>query len=110
MKVEIYRNLHRNCWSIRDNKTGKVIGHTDSIHLKDADLIVRQSGREKVLQEKRKNVHAFIKGRIESCEDKHIEQISYNPYKYNSFILTESKKSIFHSDHIYLNDKGEVWK
>ena len=110
MKVEVYRNLHKNCWSVRDNKTGKVIDHVDNIHIKDADLVVRKAGREKVLREKRKNVHAFVRGTIENCSSWHNEQIAYNPYKYDSFVLVESTEPIFHADHIYLNDNGEVWK
>ena len=110
MKVEVYRNLHKNCWSIRDTKTGRVIEHTDSVHIKNAKLVVRKSGREKVLREKRKNVHAFVRGTIESCSSWHTEQIAYNPYKYDSFVLVESKEPIFNAEHVYLNDKGEVWK
>ena len=110
MKVEVYRNLHKNCWSIRDNQTGRVIKHSNSVHLKDAELVVRKSGREKVLREKRKNVHAFIKGTLYSGIHIYHEQIKYNPYKYDSFVLVESKKPIFHSDYIYLNENGEVWK
>jgi len=110
MKVEVYRNLHKNCWSIRDNKTGRVIRHSNNISLKDAELVVRKSGREKVLCEKRKNVHAFIRGTIESYSYIHKQQIVYNPYKYKSFVLIDSSEPLFYADHIYLNEKGEVWK
>ena len=110
MKVEVYRNLHKNCWSIRDNKTGKVIQHVNDVHIKNATLVVRKAGREKVLREKRKNVHAFVRGTIESCSSWHTEQIAYNPYKYDSFVLVESTEPIFDAEHVYLNNKGEVWK
>jgi len=110
MKVEVYRNLHKHCWSIRDTKTGRVIEHTNNVHIKDAKLVVRKAGREKVLREKRKNVHAFVRGTIESCSSCHTEQIAYNPYKYDSFVLVESKEPIFNAEHVYLNILGEVWK
>jgi len=104
MKVEVYRNLHKNCWSVRDNKTGRVLRHVDEIHLLDADLVVRPAGREKVLREKRKNVHAFAKGEVTAWiprlpEGWHLNkdeyeaydttQIIYNPYLYDSFMLKE---------------------
>ena len=54
MKVEVYRNLHQKCWSVRDAKTGLVIDHKDNIHIQDATLVVRPAGRKKVLQEQRK--------------------------------------------------------
>ena len=131
MKVEVYRNLHKNCWSVRDNKTGRVLTHVDEIHLKNADLIVRPAGREKVLREKRKNVHAFAKGEVAASIQYQVEgwkltkdnylvkkekvsaydatQIVYNPYKYNSFVYADSEEPIFHAERIYLNNRGEVY-
>ena len=47
MKVEVYKNLHKNCWSIRDNKTGKVIQHVNDVHIKNATLVVRKAGEKK---------------------------------------------------------------
>ena len=48
--IEVYKNLHKHCWSVRDNKTGKVIQHVRNIHLVDAKLVVRPAGRERVLR------------------------------------------------------------
>ena len=64
MKVEVYRNLHQKCWSVRDCKTGKVVDHVQKIHLEDAELVVRPAGRAKVLREQRKNVHAYSMGTL----------------------------------------------
>ena len=87
--VEVYRNLHKKCWSVRQR--GKVKLHTDYICLKNAEFKVSQKGRERVLTEQRKNVHAFIKGFIVDAEeintmpDDSVEwtDVSYNPYKYD---------------------------
>lgn len=90
-KVFVYRNLHKNCWSIKQD--GLVKAHSESVHLKDCDFIVSQAGRDRVLKEKRKNVHAGIKGiltyhnsdsSIRQNENK--KEVTYNPYKYNSFV------------------------
>ena len=47
-------------------------------------------GREKVLREKRKNVHAFVKGYLQDAEnvdtDRPATQVTYNPYKYETFV------------------------
>ena len=120
VKVEVYRNLHKNCWSVRDNKTGRVLRHVDEIHLLDADLVVRPAGREKVLREKRKNVHAFAKGELLytsvgnniKIHDNYMEnfkQILYDPYQYESFVYAESEEPIFKADTVHLNNKGEVY-
>jgi hypothetical protein len=135
-QVEVYRNLHKDCWSVRDSKTRLVISHVDYIHLQNATLVVRPAGREKVLREKRKNVHAFIKGTVAacpknsgqmncryiesfemprspvlsvSCPNTDAKQITYNPYRNESFVLQPTGKPITHADHVYLNNQGKAF-
>ena len=108
MKVEVYRNLHQKCWSVRW-PNGRVVKHVDNIHIQDATLVVRPAGRKKVLQEQRKNVHAFIRGTTSDAILKLTDQITYNPYKYDSFVLTESEEPITHTKHIYLDRQGKAF-
>ena len=121
-KVEVYRNLHKKCWSVRNNATGHVLWHCNEVMLKDVDLVVRPAGRAKVLREKRKNVHAFAKGEIlyTSVGDnlkkidtggyiEKFKQIVYDPYQYESVVYAESEEPIFTADTVYLNNKGEVY-
>ena len=58
--VEVYYNLHKKCLSVR--KRGLVIDHVSSILLKNAEFVVQPAGRKRVVKEKRKNVHAYIRG------------------------------------------------
>ena len=111
MKVEVYRNLHKNCWSIRNAKTGKVIEHFDYICIKDAKLVVRPAGRAKVLREKRKNVHAFVRGEVATFEDAltATRQISYNPYKHESFMLIDTETPIKEAEIVFLANNGTGW-
>ena len=115
MEVEVYRNLHKNCWSVRDNKTGRVIDHVDDIHLENTTLVVRPAGREKVLREKRKNVHAFIKGTPSICSNGHymcsyiFDRVVYNPYRYASFVLEDTEEPITQAKYIYLSNQGKVF-
>ena len=95
-KVEVYRNLNVDCFSVRQD--GIVLAHTNYIVLKDATFVVRKKGREKVLREKRKNVHAFVRGfpttpLIAECDipdwelaDHWGTEVKYDPYKYSSFV------------------------
>ena len=62
MKVDVYRNLHKKCWSIRSVATGRVVAHKSDATVANAKFIVQPAGRAKVLREKKKNVHAFIRG------------------------------------------------
>ena len=60
MRVFIYYNLHRRCWSVKalegENK-GTVIAHCESALLSGCVMKVSEKGRQRVLREKKKNVH-----------------------------------------------------
>lgn len=98
-RVEIYRNLHNDTFSIRRN--GKVVKHLanwQSIFLKDVKFAVQPAGREKVRREGKKNVHAFIRGTYlapstfphttSEFKAKCTEWVSYNPYQDDHFTAT----------------------
>ena len=94
--VEVYRNLHKKCWSIRQG--GKVKVHTSYLCLKDAKFVVQPAGREKVLREQKKNVHAFVKGYLISASESNrltediewtCDAVTYNPYKHPYFTCGE---------------------
>lgn len=89
MKVDIYFNLHKKRLSIRHR--GKVIAHADNAELDNVKFVVSQAGRARVLMEKRKNVHAFVRGELvsynqESPNEPKGGNVTYNPYKYDSFV------------------------
>lgn len=48
---------------------GRVVAHAKGVALDDARTIVSQAGRERVLREGRKNVHAYIEGYIHAVQD-----------------------------------------
>lgn len=96
--VKVYFNLHKKMFSIKDVKTGLVVGHSDQVTLTDAVFKVSQAGRERVLREKKKNVHAFVIGSLESLSNFNMDTLIndfdmspayYNPYKTETFIDSE---------------------
>lgn len=89
-RVYVYRNLHRKCYSVKCLITKRVIFHTDSIHLSNVQFRVGKKGRERVLREKQKNVHAGVVGYIteDSLQDARVV-VKYNPYKYSSFVRND---------------------
>lgn len=97
-KYNIYWNLHKNLYSVRYK--GRVIFHAEEIHLKNCSFVVNKAGREKVLREKRKNVHAFVRGEICWIRDCIGPEISYNPYKSETFVIKNSDTPIFKSDFV----------
>jgi hypothetical protein len=91
MKADIYYNLHKKCLSVRHK--GLVVNHVEEIALDNVKFVVSQAGRKRVIEEKRKNVHAFVRGETReiSFADRNApgRTIKYNPYKYDSFVTED---------------------
>lgn len=104
MRVEVYFNLHKHTFSVRDCKTGRVFAHSNYVTIRDPKFVVRQSGRNKVLQERKKNVHAFVRGELEDLLCRGLDDlvetvtqgkpVTYNPYKYASFVYADTEQPI----------------
>lgn len=109
-KVFVYYNLHKHKWSIRCEKTKLVIGYTDTIVLSNCKYKVSKKGRERVLKEQRKNVHAGIQGTIlgfyNITDLDTFQSVTYNPYKYESFVYGDDKVPVYESESIvYMHNK-----
>lgn len=110
-KYYIYWNFHKKMYSVRYK--GRVIGHTKSLVAFDVKLQVSQKGREKVLREKRKNVHAYVVAK-DILSDMSVRgeptEVSYNPYKNDSFVDTNGKSvdSARVAELIVVGDKPKI--
>ena len=117
-KVDVYRNLHKRCFSVRHD--GIVIDHlldAESILLGKVKFVVQPAGRAKVLREKRKNVHAFVRGEYALAIDRvglnwntapYDKEVTYNPYKGDTFYYKYSGFPILEADEVLIRD-GKVW-
>jgi len=87
-RLYVYWNLHKQTWSVR--QSGKIVGHSDLIFLKDCRFLVGKAGQARVRREKKKNVHAGVSGYLAmNAEVPHNEMgcyVMYNPYKHDTFI------------------------
>ena len=93
--------------------------HADYVKLSDVEFRVRQGGLNKVRNEKNKNVHAFVIGTLIDfcrypCEN--IPQpddgnvITYNPYKYDSFVYKSTEKPIYNATEVdMVNLKNKIF-
>ena len=94
MRVEVYYNLHKNIFSVRHR--GRVIAWGNRVTIENPEYVVREKGRQKVLEEGRKNVHAFVRGTLSDINNfkfgklqqslSEPREVTYNPYKYDSFV------------------------
>jgi len=103
--VRVYYNLHKKKYSIQKyvkNKGWRLSHHSDEVYLTDVEFKVYENGRQKVLREKQKNVHAFVLGKMGEFKGEYVEQITYNPYLYDSFVIKDTKQKIFNCKGINL--------
>jgi len=142
MKAFVYFNLHTGLWSVKALDgflKGKVVGHAYNIRLTDAEFRVSEAGRQRVLKEQKKNVHAGVVGtiagikwsdiRYEWNEDDYpglwdldypedndlyekwiqnwdivddAQMITYNPYKYSTFVDVKTKEPVHESSQVWM--------
>jgi hypothetical protein len=93
MRVIVYKNLRRGDWSIatatgRDGTgRGKVIGHAETVALAAVVFHVSESGRQRVIRAKAREVHAWAIGDIVDSVPPGLatREVTYNPYRCGAF-------------------------
>lgn len=109
MVVDVYRNLHtNNGYSIRSAKTGLVLAHCSNVHLTNARFHVSESGRQKTVQEKRKRVHAYVRGQLAACNVQlpaTFTKVHYNPYYTALFTDSLTNKPIYEAEEVICSGK-----
>ena len=108
MKVRVYRNLNKDCLSVQEKteKGWRVKRWVDSISLKNVTFKVYESGRNKVLKDKRKNVHAYIEGEDTKQNFQYNRIVSYNPNKYNHFYDVVTQSPVAKQNFAFVTTKG----
>jgi hypothetical protein len=100
MQVKVYYNLRKQCLSVMDKATRRVIKHVQNITLGDVKFSVSKKGVERIRRNKRKAVVAFVEGRMIECDTICVapelgwHAVSFNPYKHNSFVLRDTQTKI----------------
>ena len=131
MKVRVYRNLHNGLYSIQ--RDGVVLGHASRVALKRASFKVSEAGRQRVIREGKKNVHAFAIGELaevygfQGFRGRHVgkldglqesdlppkfvsrmTRVTYNPYKFDSFVNADTKQPMDDGLVVILDNKTGV--
>ena len=104
--VQVYRNLnkrlhdgdHGPVYSVRGSD-GLVKCHTCHLVLRDCTFRVSDKGNERVRDEQRKNVHAYIQGvdchnQIDCMWIYDSVPITYDPYKYKTFVRKDTGQPV----------------
>ena len=113
---DVYWNLHRHKFSVLFRKTGRIEEHTDNTHLQIVSFVVREAGRQRVLEEKRKNVHAFVRGfwcmpaRYHAATDHDGRDaqafvVTYDPYRAPFFFDRDTKQEVLHANYVWCSSQ-----
>ena len=96
-------------------RKGKVIGIVDGAMLQDVTFVVSESGRQRVIRERAKNVHAFVDGELveafalhsgEAPSTRSLVRITYDPYTMRQFIRTDCAQDVYESDRVVATPNG----
>lgn len=114
-KFFVYFNLHKNVFSVKYK--GKVIAHLTNFYGKDCEFRVSEKGRERVLKEKKKNVHAYVvcstfidTPLLSKLYLENQGKVKYNPYAGPTFV-NESGDTVKRADWVHfelINDKPSL--
>jgi len=111
-KSKVYYNLHKHLFSVQQE--GLVVLHTEALKLVNVHFQVSEAGRQRVLAEGRKNVHAYVNGVFqgeyagEPLEG--FREAYYNPHKVDSFVDKETLEPLYEADTVYLIDRRIFYK
>ena len=113
-QVKVYRNLHRDTWSLMaaaGPEKGRVIGYSDAVELADPILTVSAASRQRVLRERRRNVHAFVSGRVlppGTLRRAALVRVRYNPFRAGCF-TDPVGACVFGGGAAQLDEQGALW-
>jgi hypothetical protein len=107
MRVRVYYNLHKHTFSIQHKVDGRwlVRDYADEVTLKDVTFKVSEAGRKRVIEEGRKNVHAFVIGTLVDDIPETPVQATYNPYRFASFVEKETEAPVHAAAYARLKDR-----
>ena len=106
--VHVYRNLTKGLWSIRSG--GRVVAHRHRVTLESCIMRVREGGRQRVLREGHRNVHAWIEGvPTEDVLDEGLVEISYNPFLAPTFTVRPDFEPIHTARLVVLTETGKAY-
>jgi len=108
--VFVYRNLHKKCLSVQQD--GIVRCHVDNIVLEDCEFRVSKAGQRRVRDEKKKNVHAKVKGVVVPHPSDILElewdTVYYNPYRTDEFTEQVTKRHVTGAKFVDIEASGSI--
>ena len=116
LPVRVFKNLKHGCYSIMQR--GVIKASAKQVRLCDVEFRVRESGRQRMLREKRSNVHAFAVGRlmdyVHPGDDRELRRIAgrgafYDPNRFSSFVDRETNAPVTRASVAHFDEHGVIY-
>lgn len=99
MRAVIYKNLNRGDWSLATPAgkaglgRGKVFDHAAAVIIAEPVFVVQESGRQRVVAKKCREVHAWIVGDLVDTVPPGMvrQEVTYNPYRCGEFTTRDGQ-------------------
>lgn len=112
--VRVYRNLVNGLMSVQHNIKGRgwiLSGHCDNCVIVEVSFQVSEPGRQRVINKRKRNVHAYASGKLIGRDPTDIYapiRLGYNPYKYGFFYDKETREKISKAEYLIVRN-NEVY-
>ena len=116
MRVRVYRNRTRHCWSIQKHYPHvgwRLWAHSNSVELKNCTFKVSDASRRRCLETGKRNVHAVIEGELVNLDFSIGRGFNHTSFYYDVnlgvFIDAFNLVSIARADSVVLWNKSTVY-
>lgn len=115
--VRVFLNHKHGCYSIFQN--GAVRASASQVRLADVEFRVRESGRQKMLDENRRTIHAFAVGRlvdhVHPSEARRLDlldgrPVRYNPHEAGCFVDAETREPVASATAAHFDEAGATYQ
>ncbi len=114
--VRVFKNWRLGCYGIMQD--GKLLASAKQVRLEGVEFLVRESGRQRMLRRRRRNVHAYAIGHLSdyvhpseqrALAPMHGRGVFYDPHRFSSFVDTETRSSVTRAESAQFDESGVVY-
>ncbi len=114
--VRVFKNWKLGCYSIMQD--GRLKASARQVRLADVEFRVRESGRRRMLDKGRRNVHAYAIGRlvdfVHPDEARELDRMSgrgafYDPKRFAAFVDSETEVPVIYALAARFDERGVLY-
>jgi len=114
--VRVFVNWRRGCYTLLQD--GRLMASARQVRLADVEFRVRESGRRRMLESGRRNIHAYAVGRLVDyvgpSDPRELEplagrRVHYDPRRFAFFVDSETEASVTRASAARLDETGVVY-